>query len=516
MSVAQIERARTELGLTYAEIAAALKVDESTLHRWRAGRERQRSSAGARGIEGLSLLMDAQAKRFGNDHRGANAWMDTPNASCGGDTPRVWLRDGRADYLAGLLVGDQAPEPTAGNRGSIQDVIQNAFDLAPVGMAVVALTGDWVAVNRKLCEILGYSSEDLRARRFQDITHPDDLAGDLDLALQLVSGTIQSYTIQKRYLRGDGQTIWARLSGTLIRDDANAPARFLGVIDPLPDLEAAAVRLALGRAPGAEDASEGVWELDTVSGQVFSSPPISSLLGWGTSTVAPTLDGYFSLVHPDDADHVKARLAEYLDGRTPDFRAEFRMRRNDGTWRWMQTSGRALTRDENGRPVRLAGLHSDVTQRREVAADLARSRAALAIGDARFQALMESGAHVVWISDANGKGRDISTAWRTFTGQSLEEAANDGWAKAVHPEDLHATLTSWREAVANDSPFAITHRVRRHDGVYRLMVARGSPVRNASGETIEWVGTHTDIGDDTSAMNTLSHAGVSDATATRR
>src|SRR3954462_8103674 len=143
MSVAQIERARTELGLTYAEIAAALNVDESTLHRWRTGRERKRSSAGIRGIGGLALLMDAQATRFGPDQRSANAWMDAPHPACRGDTPRSWLRDGHADYVAGLLVGDHVASPIEAHRGSIQDVIQHAFDLAPVGMAVVALTGEW-------------------------------------------------------------------------------------------------------------------------------------------------------------------------------------------------------------------------------------------------------------------------------------------------------------------------------------------------------------------------------------
>lgn len=504
MSVAQIERARTELGLTYAEIAVALNVDESTLHRWRSGRERKRSSAGIRGIGGLALLMDAQAVRFGTDQRSANTWMETPHPACGGDTPRSWLRDGRADYLAGILVGERHAEPPTSNRGSTQDVIQHAFDLAPVGMAVVALTGEWVAVNQKLCEVLGYSSTDLRARRFQDITHPDDLAGDLDLALQLVSGAISSYTIQKRYVRGDGRTIWARLTGTLIRDDANAPVRFLAVIDPLPDLEAAAVRLALGRAPGAEDAREGVWEFDTVSGQVFSSPPLANLLGWDTGAVAPTFDGYLSLVHPDDTTFVRDTLAAYLDGRSSDFRAEFRMRRADGTWRWMSTSGRALTRDENGRPVRLAGLQSDITQRREVAAELAKSRAALAAGDARFHALMESGAHVVWIADANGKGRDASPAWRAFTGQTVEDIADNGWASAIHPDDVAATRTAWQNAVRDQTAFALIHRVRRRDGVYRRMVVRGSPVRNAVGETIEWVGTHTDIGDDDSLADRLA------------
>ena len=507
MPLSHIERARTELGLTYAEIAAALKVDESTLHRWRAGRERQRSSAGVRGIEGLALLMDAQATRFGNDSRSMNAWLDAPHPACAGDTPRSWLREGRADFLAGLLVGERVADPAASNRGSILDVIQNAFDLAPVGMAVVALSGEWVAVNRKLCEVLGYSSTDLRARRFQDITHPEDLAGDLELALQLVSGAIPSYTIQKRYVRGDGQTIWARLTGTLIRDDANAPVRFLAVIDPLPDLEAAAVRLALGRAPGADEAREGVWELDTASGQVFSSPPIATLLGWNNGAVASTFDGYLSLIHQDDVDFVQSTLASYMDGRTPDFHAEFRMRRVDGSWRWMYISGRALTRDENGRPVRLAGLHCDITQRREVAAELAKSRAALAIGDARFHALMESGAHVLWIADANGKGRNVSPAWREFTGQSVEETSDGGWAKAVHPDDLPSTIISWNNAVRDNTSFALTHRVRRHDGVYRRMVVRGSPVRNAAGETIEWVGTHTDIGDDESSASGSSASG---------
>lgn len=68
-------------------------------------------------------------------------------------------------------------------------------------MSHVSLTGDWLAVNQKLCDIVGYTKEELLKITFQDITHPDDLAPDLALVEKMLKDEIQTYSLEKRYIK---------------------------------------------------------------------------------------------------------------------------------------------------------------------------------------------------------------------------------------------------------------------------------------------------------------------------
>ncbi len=82
------------------------------------------------------------------------------------------------------------------------------FEQAAVGMAHVGLDWRFLRLNEKLCEITGYSRAELEAQTFGDITHPDDLEADLALAEALREGIIPHYTMEKRYVRKDGSTVW--------------------------------------------------------------------------------------------------------------------------------------------------------------------------------------------------------------------------------------------------------------------------------------------------------------------
>ena len=108
------------------------------------------------------------------------------------------------------------------------------FELAPVGIAHVAPDGRWLRVNGRLCTILGYGGEELLHLRFQDLTHPEDLAADLDQALRTVAGEQSSYRIEKRYIRKDGSSVWADVRVSLVREPASEkPLYFVAVVSDI-------------------------------------------------------------------------------------------------------------------------------------------------------------------------------------------------------------------------------------------------------------------------------------------
>lgn len=101
---------------------------------------------------------------------------------------------------------------------------------APIGMALLDLDGGFIEVNDSLCDILGRPRDELVSLTFQDITHVEDLDADLANASKLLTGEINHYEMEKRYLHPSGTDVWALLSGSLVRDDEGEPLYFIAQI----------------------------------------------------------------------------------------------------------------------------------------------------------------------------------------------------------------------------------------------------------------------------------------------
>ena len=110
-----------------------------------------------------------------------------------------------------------------------------AFELAPVGVGHVTAEGKYLLANRRLCEIAGYSSEELRKMTTHDITHPDDEEEGRDLLERMGSGELSSYAREKRYLRKDGSIVWVHITVSTVRDSAGRPRYYITVVQDISE-----------------------------------------------------------------------------------------------------------------------------------------------------------------------------------------------------------------------------------------------------------------------------------------
>ncbi len=124
-------------------------------------------------------------------------------------------------------------EPNPLKPNSLEDKFKFTFNQAAVGMAHVHPSGRFLLVNSKFCEIINYTKTELLLLDFQDITHPDDLDKDVELAQAVLAGKIQTYTIEKRYICKDASIKWVQLTVSLVRNNHNEPDYYISVIEDI-------------------------------------------------------------------------------------------------------------------------------------------------------------------------------------------------------------------------------------------------------------------------------------------
>ncbi len=113
------------------------------------------------------------------------------------------------------------------------DLFRNAFDHAPIGMAIVGTDGAWLDVNTAVCNLTGYEKAELLVTDFQTITHPDDLESDLALVQQMLRGEIPTYQMEKRYIHKLGYVVWVHLSVSAVCDEAGYVRYFISQIEDI-------------------------------------------------------------------------------------------------------------------------------------------------------------------------------------------------------------------------------------------------------------------------------------------
>ncbi|BAY10495.1 signal transduction histidine kinase [Calothrix sp. NIES-2098] len=117
------------------------------------------------------------------------------------------------------------------------------FDQAAVGIAHVGIDGRWLLVNQRLCDIVGYTSQELKLRTFQDITYPDDMEASLKYVEQVLIGDIPTFSLEKRYLRKDGSIVWINVTVSLVRESSGTPKYFIAVIEDISDRKRSAEQI---------------------------------------------------------------------------------------------------------------------------------------------------------------------------------------------------------------------------------------------------------------------------------
>ena len=170
-------------------------------------------------------------------------------------------RDGNCACLEGL-------EPSRPSRDACregEEWLLTTFERAPVGIAHLALDGQFLRINRRFCEIIGYTREESLALSLPEITHLDDLDIDLGHLSRLLNRQLDEYAVEKRHLRKDGSTVWVRATISLVRGPAGQPDYFLAITEDISKRKESEARLRESEARYRslfDDSPLPLWEED--------------------------------------------------------------------------------------------------------------------------------------------------------------------------------------------------------------------------------------------------------------
>jgi PAS domain S-box-containing protein len=404
------------------------------------------------------------------------------------------------------------------------------FDQAAVGMAHVAPDSRWLYLNRRFCEIVGYSYGELLQKTFADITHPDDLRMDLQQVRRLLAGEIQSYSVEKRYIHKSGSLVWANVSVSLLRDASGNPKYFIAVIEDITARRQAEAEIRNRVRQQAVVAELGQRALAGADPQALMDDACALLartLGLELCKVLELLPGDHALLLRAGVGWKEGLVGHVTVGTGAHSQAGYTLLSNqpvivEDHATETRFSGPSLLQDHGvvsgmsvvipgrDRPFGVLGVHT--TRRRRfsrdaihflqaiahvLAAAIERKRAETEITSwkDRYETAVAASDLVLYDWDTETGNITFGGSYRKALGYSEEELAGGitRWLELVHPQDRDAVVNEAARAKATHDRTEIEYRVRRRDGDYIFVRMIGHFYPDAAGTRKRMIGFISDI-----------------------
>ena len=354
-------------------------------------------------------------------------------------------------------------------------------DAAPVLIWMSGVDKLCTFFNKPWLKFTGRSLEQELGNGWAEGVHPDDLQKCLKIYMEAFDAR-KAFVMQYRLRRYDGEYRWISDQGVARYDTRGNFAGYIGSCVDVTELlnkERALREFEERVVLAAEAAHLGVWEMDITNYEIWMSDAARTLFQFDSET---SLDHATvqDRVHPEDRAFRDSAIKQAIETQSH-YEVEYRILLPDGTLRWIGSSGRCVT-GENDTGPRLIAVSIDITPRKEEQ-DLFR--------------LAAEGSHLgVWHWDEVAKTLAWDGATRDMFGVSADgEITIDTFYRALHPDDAERVKQTWRQALELRLPYQIEFRTQRTDGTIRWVDARGRGCYDEAGKALWMTGVLFDITD---------------------
>ena len=262
--------------------------------------------------------------------------------------------------------------------------------------------------------------------------------------------------------------------------------------------EAEAVRTAAIIATIGDASPDMIFAKDRVGRMLFANQRTLDVIGKPAADVIGYSDAQWAL-QPAEGEAIEANDQRVMSTGVVEVVDEFYTGR-DGVMRTFRST-KAPIRDAAGAIVGLAGVIMDVTDERRAAAELRAS-------EERFRTLSATLPSFIFVSDAEGANTFTNSVFQQFVGKTAGELSGSGWLDTLHPDDRDRAATTWATAWQTQGGYEAEYRFHHHADGYRWFLVRGTPVRDADGKVIQWVGVCTDMQEIIDARTALENTNI--------
>ena len=372
----------------------------------------------------------------------------------------------------------------------VRGALDIAFDLSPLGAAVINTDGEYLRVNDSLCAILGRAREEIIGVRDQLFTHPDDRAGDLELVWRILAGELDRATVEKRFVRPDGSCRWVIANLAFLRDRAGQPICWVGHFQDVTERRATEGLLRERERQLAEAqtvAQVGSWVWHVEDDTIEWSDEMCRLFGRPAGNPPAGYRDYLRTIHPDDVERSREVIeAGYAEGRP--FVFDHRTILPDGSVRMLHCRGK-LERGPGGEPVRLLGTVQDITEQLRV-------RAALEDSERLLSAGFEGASIGMAVISPDGRWLRVNRALAEMTGYTEEQLLATRFEKITDPAELDADRELVRRTLAGEIPgWGKEKRYTRGNGTTLWADVSVTLVRGEDGTPRYFVAQLEDVGE---------------------
>lgn len=247
------------------------------------------------------------------------------------------------------------------------------FDLLPIGAYRTTPAGKQLRANAALVRLNGFSSEaDLLAaatRLESDWYVQPGRRQQFREAIER-QGQVTNF-VSEAYRLADRTRIWVREAAYVVRDADGAVLYYEGTVEDITQSHTTAQALAENEARwrlALEAAGEGVWDWHVQTGQEYCSDQLKRMFGFEPGELQDLAQELDDRTHPDDQARMRQDREDHFNGLTATYRNEHRVRCKNGSWKWVLSRGMVVSRDAQGRPLRMIGTHTDISARKQAEA----------------------------------------------------------------------------------------------------------------------------------------------------
>ena len=270
--------------------------------------------------------------------------------------------DGVCIGLLGLFTDISERRRTEKGLRDREALFRAIISQAAVGITQCSVTGEWLLLNDRFCEIVGYTRAELRGKTIFDITHPDDRETCIAAVKRLQAGEILSYSAEKRYIRKDGAVIWVRLFVTPGTDADKRLQYFIGVVEDITEQKRAETALRDSEERFRRVFEEGPLGLALVRRDyhfVKVNSALCQMVGYSEAELLQK--SFVDITHPDDVQADVELAQQLLRGEKPFFKLQKRYVKKNGEIIWINLTA-CLIRDKEGKPIHALAMVEDITE----------------------------------------------------------------------------------------------------------------------------------------------------------